>query len=155
TVPDDAPHAGGFCLFGADTGAYPFDPTLTIATEDTLPADLGVKHDAPIAVDVAAARQLSLLRAGDSNQGTPTVRSYTIDDPGARWAEPDFDASSWKKGRAGFGTAGTPSLQERTIWDTPSIWLRTTVDVPQFKAGDALTLHVFHDEDVQVFVNGK
>jgi len=49
-VPDDAPHAGGLCLFGADTGELPLDPTLEIQTRDPLPPDLGVDPNAPIAV---------------------------------------------------------------------------------------------------------
>jgi hypothetical protein len=155
SVPQDAPHAGGLSVFGADTGAYPFDPTLTIQTQDALPKDLGVKPDAPVTIDVAAARQVALLRAGDSNQGAPTTWSYTTTDPGPGWSDPGFDASSWKRGAAGFGTPGTPALQERTTWDTKSIWLRTNVDVPELKPGDTLTLHLFHDEDVEVFVGGK
>ena len=49
-VPDDAPHAGGLCLFGADTGELPLDPTLEIHTRDPLPPDLGVDPNAPIAI---------------------------------------------------------------------------------------------------------
>ena len=41
-VPDQAEHAGGLCLFGAETGRYQFDPTLVITTTDPLPRDLGV-----------------------------------------------------------------------------------------------------------------
>ena len=61
----------------------------------------------------------------------------------------------WKRGPAGFGTPETPALQDKTLWDTPSIWLRTTVDVPAIGADDSLVLHLFHDEDVEIFVNGK
>jgi len=49
-VPDDAPHAGGLCLFGADSGELPLDPTLEIQTRDPLPPDLGVDPNAPIAI---------------------------------------------------------------------------------------------------------
>ena len=49
-VPDDAPHAGGLCIFGASTGELPLDPTLQIHTRDPLPADLGVDPHAPAAV---------------------------------------------------------------------------------------------------------
>ena len=40
-VPDDAEPAGGLSLFGAESGQYPFDPTLVIRTKDPLPSDLG------------------------------------------------------------------------------------------------------------------
>jgi len=50
TVPADAPHAGGLCIFGAATGELPLDPTLEIHTRDPLPADLGIDPHAPVAV---------------------------------------------------------------------------------------------------------
>lgn len=155
TVPQDAEHPGGFCLFGSETGAYPVEPTLTFETEEVLPENLGVKSDAPVTIDVASARQVSLLRAGDSNQGEPATWAYTTDDPGKGWAQPDFVDKDWKRGKAGFGTPDTPALQERTAWTTPKIWLRTTIDVPKLSPGDALTVHLFHDEHVDVLVNGK
>jgi hypothetical protein len=49
-VPDDAPHAGGLCLYGANAGELPLDPTLEIHTRDALPTDLGVDSQARIAV---------------------------------------------------------------------------------------------------------
>lgn len=49
-VPEDAPHAGGLCIYGASTGELPLDPTLQIHTRDPLPTDLGVKPDAPATV---------------------------------------------------------------------------------------------------------
>ncbi len=49
-VPNDAPQAGGLCLFGANTGELPLDPTLDIHTRDPLPDDLGIGPDTPIAL---------------------------------------------------------------------------------------------------------
>jgi hypothetical protein len=46
-------------------------------------------------------------------------------------------------------------LRLRTPWDASTIWLRHNVDVPRLAPGDSLTLHLFHDEDVEIFVNGK
>lgn len=48
-VPGDAPHPGGLCIYGADTGELPLDPTLNIHTRDPLPEDLGVAPQAPVA----------------------------------------------------------------------------------------------------------
>jgi hypothetical protein len=48
-VPPDAVHPGGLCIYGADTGELPLDPTLDIHTRDPLPDDLGVGSDTPIA----------------------------------------------------------------------------------------------------------
>ncbi|MEO6809068.1 MAG: sugar-binding domain-containing protein [Isosphaeraceae bacterium] len=155
TVPGDAEHPGGFCLFGDKTGAYPVEPTLNFETEGVLPANLGVKADAPVTIDVASARQVSLLHAGDSNQGPPATWAYTTDDPGKGWAQPRFADKDWQRGKAGFGTPDTPSLQERTPWTTPKIWLRTSIDVPKLNPADIVTVHLFHDENVDVLVNGK
>jgi hypothetical protein len=152
---DDAEQIGGLALFGENTGAFPFDPTVTITTEADLSADLGVKADAPVAVDTIAARKVALLRAGDSNQGKPTAWSYTTEDPGAGWLDADFDASSWKTGPAGFGSAQTPALQEHTGWHSNDIWLRVTVETAKPAEDDEMTLHLFHDEAVQIFVNGQ
>ena len=151
----DAADKNGLTLYGAEAGAFPFDPTLVITTEADLPADLGVKPSETVAIDVAAARKVAIVRAGDSNGGPPTVWSYTTTDPGKSWLDDAFDASAWKRGPAGFGTPETPALQDKTLWDTPAIWLRTTVVVPAIGVDDSLVLHVFHDEDVEVFVNGK
>ena len=152
-VPDDAEHAGGLSIFGATTGQYPFDPTLQIRTTDELPADLGVKPDAPVTLNRFADRRTIALASGESS--TPTEWAYTTKDPGEGWSGPDFDASGWSRGKAGFGTSNTPAVRINTPWNTPAIWLRATVDLPQIGADDALTLRLFHDEDAEVFVNGK
>ncbi len=152
TVPDDAKHKGGVCVFGVDTGRYPFDPTVVIKTADELPADLGVKSDDSIAVDRLVARRTIVLANGEAN--APSEWSYTINDPGRGWNEPEFDASKWQDGRAGFGNEGTPGVRVRTPWLTPQIWLRKTVELPNLGPDDLVNLRIFHDEDAEVFVNG-
>lgn len=154
-VPDDAESPGGLCLFGADSGRYPLEPSLAIRTEQDLPADLGAGPDAPIAVDRAADRERVPLAAADRAPGGPAAWAFTTQDPGAGWAEAGFDAAGWSRGPAGFGTRGTPAIRVGTVWDTPEIWLRTTVDLPGLSADDELTLRLFHDEDVEVHVNGR
>ncbi|MDB6024836.1 MAG: beta-galactosidase/beta-glucuronidase [Verrucomicrobiales bacterium] len=78
---------------------------------------------------------------------------YTFEKPEADWNKPEFDDTSWKKGRAGFGTRGTPGGIIKTDWNTPDIWLRReftiTGDVPKHPK-----LSIHHDEDAEVFVNG-
>ncbi len=41
-IPADAEHKGGLCVYGADSGELPLDPSLEFHTRDPLPADLGV-----------------------------------------------------------------------------------------------------------------
>lgn len=55
-VPEKAEHPGGLCLFGADTGQFPFDPTIVITTTEPLPPDLGVDPDHPLTAETVASR---------------------------------------------------------------------------------------------------
>ncbi|HTR40597.1 MAG TPA: glycoside hydrolase family 2 TIM barrel-domain containing protein [Pseudomonadales bacterium] len=82
-----------------------------------------------------------------------TSWKYTTDKPGSDWFEPGFDPSAWKDGIAGFGTAGTPGIVINSTWNTADIWLRRdftlkSEDIP------GIQLQVFHDEDVEVYING-
>lgn len=153
-VPDNVLAAGGLCLFGADTGQYPFDPTITITTAETLPKDLGVLPHQAVAVEALASKRIPLLSAGDS-PGEPSLWSYTDTKPAEDWTEPRFNDEDWKRGHAGFGARGTPGIRVKTTWQAADIWLRTAVDVPALGDEDALTLRLFHDEDVEIYVNGK
>ncbi len=77
---------------------------------------------------------------------------YTTAKPGDGWTKPDFDQSLWKEGRAGFGTK-PPSFKRHTNWTTDDIWLRRTMTVPDGEHPD-LHFYVYHDEDVEIYVNG-
>lgn len=79
---------------------------------------------------------------------------YTTEDPGPQWRTLEFDSSGWKTGVPGFGRAGTPGLRLRTEWLTPHIWLRTTIHLPGELAGHRLISRTYHDEDVEVYLNG-
>jgi hypothetical protein len=78
---------------------------------------------------------------------------YTTDKPADGWTQATFDDSAWKSGKAGFGSKGTPGAVVNTPWKSADIWLRREVTVPQGPS-DSLHLMVYHDEDVQVYVNG-
>lgn len=155
STPDDSGPAGGLAIFGAETGAYPIEPTLLIETEADLPADLGVDATASPALDTVASRRLNLLPTGEAGRDRAATWAYTTDEPAAGWAEPDFDDAAWKRGPAGFGTESTPAIRVHTRWDTPSIWLRTAVELPELAENDLVQLRLIHDEDVEVYVNGK
>lgn len=79
---------------------------------------------------------------------------YTFEKPGDEWYAASFDDSSWKEGPAGFGEPSTPGSVVRTSWKTPDIWLRRTVNLKEKDfTGAALVMH--HDEDTEVYINGK
>ena len=80
---------------------------------------------------------------------TPINWSYTTEKPTGDWTKTEFDASSWKTGAAGFGTVGGA----RTRWNTKDIWIRRAFTMPEGKFKN-LHLFVWHDEDVEIYVNG-
>src|SRR5262249_32664599 len=63
------------------------------------------------------------------------------------------DDSFWQSGAGGFGTRGTPNGVFRTRWDTPDIWIRRQVTLPAGNL-DNLQPIVYHDEDVEVYIDG-
>jgi hypothetical protein len=78
---------------------------------------------------------------------------YTVEKPADGWSQTKFEDSGWKEGVGGFGTTGTPGIFLNTTWNTADIWLRrkftlAAEDISQIK------LHVFHDEDAEIYLNG-
>jgi len=76
---------------------------------------------------------------------------YTTTSPPDSWAGAAFDDAAWQTGRAPFGNA-LPGV--RSPWQTPDIWLRRTFDCDSSKIRNA-ALVIFHDEDTEVYVNGR
>jgi hypothetical protein len=66
----------------------------------------------------------------------------------------DFDDSPWRQGPAPFGTL-EPAVGRHpgTQWTTSDIYLRRTFDLPDAKGGE-ISFLVYHDEDVELYVNG-
>jgi hypothetical protein len=88
-----------------------------------------------------------------TSQHRPAIWQYTTEKPPSGWTEPGFDARGWKEGPGGFGTRGTPGIVVGTTWKTDDIWLRRELTLPGGKYAD-LAFLVFHDEDVEIYVNG-
>ncbi|MEM7313118.1 MAG: glycoside hydrolase family 2, partial [Planctomycetota bacterium] len=78
---------------------------------------------------------------------------YTLRRPDASWRQADYDDADWTKGFGGFGTRDTPNARVGTTWSTNSIWLRKSFDLKALPAKPALLMH--HDEDAEVYINGK
>ena len=152
-VPEPNGQAGGLAIFGASTGAVPSDPTILIQTTDPLPADLGVNPAEPAAVDSIASKRVAVLKTGESAE--PTEWQYSTEPPTDDWMAADFKAKEWRTGAAGFGTRQTPGVDVRTRWNRPEIWLRTAFEVQPADLEAPMVLRLFHDEDVEIFVNGK
>ena len=77
---------------------------------------------------------------------------YTMEKPAGNWTKPEFDASGWKEGQAGFGTR-PPGFVQHTPWNTADIWLRREITLPD-GAHPQLEFVAYHDEDVEIYVNG-
>ena len=85
--------------------------------------------------------------------GAETWR-FTTEKPAEGWIEAGFNDQGWKQGKGGFGTAGTPNAIIGTEWSTSNIWLRREFEVPLGKL-EPQVLRLHHDEDAEVFLNGK
>ncbi|MFI5385534.1 MAG: glutaminase domain-containing protein [Fimbriimonadales bacterium] len=83
----------------------------------------------------------------------PAIWRYTTRKPSQDWSSPAFDDSNWQSGPGGFGTAGTPNGVFGTRWDTDDIWIRRKVTLPSGSLGN-VQLIVYHDEDVEVYIDG-
>jgi hypothetical protein len=64
-----------------------------------------------------------------------------------------FNDSSWSSGPGAFGTSGTPGISPNTTWNTGDIWIRRTFTMPSGTYSN-LQFLLYHDEDIQVYLNG-
>lgn len=78
---------------------------------------------------------------------------YTTNSPTSGWEKPDFNDAAWKTGKAAFGS---PNFQQSsTVWNTKEIWVRRTFDFPATKPAEELYLVYSHDDDFELYLNGK
>jgi hypothetical protein len=89
-----------------------------------------------------------------TSERIPVVWRYSFAKPSDDWTRLEFDDSKWKQGPGGFGTSGTPGAVNRTNWGTPDIWLRRELVLPVGTNAANLQLRVYHDEDLEVYVDG-
>ena len=111
------------------------------------------KYDSDISIlksEKVRAKPVILLQ---NATGKGTQWSYLERRPPSDWIEVGFDDKNWKSGMGGFGTKGTPGSQVRTVWNSKDIWMRTTFRLAAIPKTLQMTLH--HDEDVEVYLNGK
>lgn len=80
---------------------------------------------------------------------------YTTEKPADGWQAAGFEASGWKEGAGGFGIPETPNSIIKTRWDTADIWLRREIELDRDFTAEELRLRMHHDDDVEVFLDGK
>jgi tetratricopeptide (TPR) repeat protein len=66
----------------------------------------------------------------------------------------NFDDSSWHAGKGGFGGSADQVTTLRTTWDTSDIWLRRSFEW-QPSTDRTLILRLMHDDNVEVYLNGR
>lgn len=84
---------------------------------------------------------------------------YTTTTPSLKWTQDDFDVErfKWKSGLGGFGHGDVPGGVINTDWNTNIIYLRKEVSLPALTdyQREHIMLHMHHDDDVTVWINGE
>jgi hypothetical protein len=80
------------------------------------------------------------------------VWRYTTSTPASTWTQPGFNDSSWSTGPGGFGSQARAFTPIRTSWTSRDIWLRRSFTLSSVPSN--LTVKIFHDEGVDVYING-
>lgn len=83
----------------------------------------------------------------------PSQWSWIDGEPEPSWYGTKYNDKNWSVGLGGFGTKGTPGAVVGTTWDSSQIWIRKKFDVAAVPK--KLWLKVHHDEDCEVYLNGK
>ena len=78
--------------------------------------------------------------------------SYTETEPQGDWKAEDYSASTWKTGSAPIGDDAKTA---KTPWTSHDIWVRRTFDVANPAAINELFLKINHDDNIELFLNGK
>ncbi|BDI33803.1 hypothetical protein CCAX7_58540 [Capsulimonas corticalis] len=92
-----------------------------------------------------------------TSEKTSQTWKYTTAAPAAGWFQTAFDDAAWTAAPGGFGTAGTPGIGGLgTTWSTGDIWLRRTFNPGPLTAEqiNQLVIRDYHDEDIDVYING-
>ena len=77
---------------------------------------------------------------------------YTFNTPADNWYSTSFNDNQWQQGNAPFGTE--QDLQ-KTRWTTSQIYIRTKFNIKDVSSIENAYFCVWHDEDVQIYLNGQ
>ncbi len=84
-------------------------------------------------------------------RATPATWEYTFKRPTQDWKDVGYRNKSWFKGQGGFGR-GAPNSKVTSEWKSSDIWMRTSFGLKVLP--ETLALEIYHDEDVEVYLNG-
>jgi hypothetical protein len=91
--------------------------------------------------------------ATSRGEGQPW-RYTTEAPPDSSWTTPEFDDRDWAEGVGGFGRTPDAGTRARTPWTTSDLWLRRTFQLSAAPL-TAPALIIRHDEDAEVWINGR
>ncbi|MBP7934459.1 MAG: hypothetical protein KA354_07395 [Phycisphaerae bacterium] len=93
-----------------------------------------------------------------TSQAQAELWRYRTTEPSSDWMEAAYSDSAWTQGPGGFGGNNPPNTTGliRTAWNTSDIWLRRTFNPGSLTSEQIgnLFFSVYHDEDVEIYVNG-
>jgi hypothetical protein len=90
----------------------------------------------------------TILPASDE---TPYECKYTETQPANGWELLQFNDDSWETGKAPFTD---DKSKAKTPWNSKNIWVRRTFNLDNTNA-DKLFLKLYHDDNVEVYLNGE
>ena len=93
-----------------------------------------------------------VLLSASTKDYKPHRWRYTFNTPANNWHSTSFDDSQWQQGNAPFGTE--QNLQN-TRWTTSQIYIRTQFNIRDVSSISNAYFCVWHDEDVQIYLNGE
>jgi len=96
----------------------------------------------------SAVRYKTVLPASDE-QAYNVKYSFTT--PGAGWERTSYADQAWKTGKAPFSDNDNTT---GTRWTTKEVWARRSFTLSELPK-TPLILNLFHDDDVEVYLNGK
>jgi hypothetical protein len=77
---------------------------------------------------------------------------YTEREPQGDWKALNYNANDWKSGSAPIGD---DSKTAKTLWKSQDIWVRRNFTVANPATINELFLKLNHDDNIEVFLNGK
>jgi hypothetical protein len=83
---------------------------------------------------------------------TPYAVKYTETEPQGDWASAAYPASDWKSGGAPIGD---DAKNVKTLWKSHDIWVRRSFNIANTASINQLMLKMNHDDNVEVYLNGK
>ena len=76
---------------------------------------------------------------------------YTESKPEGDWKLLNYNSKDWKTGEAPLGDNG----DIKTSWKSDNLWVRRVFDIADVSKINALFLKLNHDDNIEVFLNGK